>query len=165
MSPTTALGFEQSVGNTSSTAPSPKLRQVSCLLFFYRQALSPLLFCFVPVLQECSKHFLVRNSQILHISTKKTLFSEMSRFWSDVRHMHSYETRSLRVFGVERRGGLCVEETLETFEKRTTELTRRRFRTPLPTIPTSNIAHGSLAEPVCLYSCHLVFLSHCKSNK
>ena len=79
---TTALGFEQSVGNHSilvfmhsSTAPSPRLRLVSCLLFFYRQALSPLLFCFVPVLQACSKCFLVRISLILRILTKRiTIF-------------------------------------------------------------------------------------------
>ena len=71
---TTALGLEQSVGNTSSTAPSPKLRQVSCLLFFYRHALSPLLFCFVPVLHKGYLNLGSIDVDICRLVGKKGIF-------------------------------------------------------------------------------------------
>ena len=56
---------------------------------FYRQALSPLLFCLVPVLRECSKRLLVRIRSLYKFQQKKHYFTEMSRFWYDVRNMHS----------------------------------------------------------------------------
>ena len=53
---------------------------------FYRQALSSLLLCFVPVLRECSKHLLVRIRSFYKFLQNETL---ISRNWSDVSDMHS----------------------------------------------------------------------------
>ena len=56
---------------------------------FYRQALSPLLFCVVRLLWGCSKRLLVQISLILQILAKKTQISQMSPHRYEVRWMHS----------------------------------------------------------------------------
>ena len=80
--PTTALGFEQSVGNHSSTYQTQNFDELfGAFLLSWKHFPSPLLFCVVPLLWGCSKRLLVQISLILQISAKNTTIFPKQHIW------------------------------------------------------------------------------------